>query len=156
MRKRIHVLSSLVLLAIFFSTHGAFAQIPKLFLQFVEKQNKVQSGYVKLRNIDIRERKELEGYDTSVMEQEIFFISTSKDLKYLTCHRSPYRSVIYSKSAHTLAEFYNLKTYNYTSYSYNDKIHDAKHDIDLQCFYYWIVTVDSAALEFWRTCEFQR
>jgi hypothetical protein len=104
---------------------------------------------VKLQDIDISDN------DTNVVEQDIFFISTPKDFKYLIYHKSPYRSDIYFKSAHTVAEFFNLKTYDYTLYSYNDKIYDAKHDIDPQFFYYWPLTVDSTSLEFWKTGLFQ-
>ena len=47
-KNRFHIARSLVLLALLFCFHGAFAQIPKLFLKFAEKQNQVKSGYVKL------------------------------------------------------------------------------------------------------------
>ena len=75
MNNRNHFLraSSIMLLAIFFCFNSAFAQLPKLFLKFVEKQNKIQSGYVKLQFTY------LENEDTIFMHREdAFFISTPK------------------------------------------------------------------------------
>jgi hypothetical protein len=122
-KNRFPIASSLVLLAIFFSLHGAFAQIPKLFLKFVEKQNKVQSGYVKLQEIYVSDN------DTSDMfVQEGFFISTPKDLKYLSYHLSPFDSSFYCKSAHTLVAHYTRRDFEYIRYRYYDKNYNAKFD----------------------------
>jgi len=120
---RFHIASSLVLLAIFFSSYSTFAQIPKLFLKFVEKQNEVQSGHAKLQYLYMTDN------DTTwIQVEETFFISTPKDLKYLTYYQSSDRANIYCKSAHTFVGFYNLINYNYTRYRYDDEIYDAKED----------------------------
>jgi len=118
--------SSLVLLAFFFSLHGTFAQIPKLLLKFAEKQNRIQSGYVKLQRLDTFDN------DTTINDiQEAFFISTSKDFKYLVYSQFPYSqspdvSETYCKSAHTLATIRTWKDSDNTSYMYDDKIYNAK------------------------------
>ena len=107
-----YIASSLVLLAIFFDFHGTFAQTPKLFLKFAEKQNQVQSGYAKWQYLSMTNN------DIKWLEvEEIFFISTPKDLKYSLYHQSRLDSNVYCKSAHTLV--YAGLCNEYTNY-YDD------------------------------------
>ena len=76
---RSFIAGSLVLPAILFASFNASAQIPKLFHKFIEKQNKIQSGYVKMQTMNIND------HDTIVMSvQESFFILTHKDFKHLS------------------------------------------------------------------------
>ena len=104
-----HIASSLVLLAIFFGSFDASAQMPKPLLKLVEKCNQVQSGYVKWQYLYKTNN------DTVWLEmEEAFFISTPKDLKYLLYHQSHIDSNIYYKSAHTLV-YVGLRN-GYTKY----------------------------------------
>jgi hypothetical protein len=153
-RSRFHIAGSLVLLAIFFSSYGACGQIPKLFLKFVAQQNQVKSGYVKLQVFSITDNDPM-----SLNEQETFFISTPKDLKYLTWYHAfdtqSSDTDVYCKSAHTVATFWTRKKYDYAKYYYNDdRICDAKHDIDPQGFPY--LTENDLSLERWKDGVFQR
>jgi len=110
-----------MLLAILFVSHCTFAQIPKLFLKFVEKQNKIQSGYVKFQCIYVTDN------DTTGIDMyESFFISTPQDLKHLTNKQDPYGSDTYCKSARTAVKLFRWKDIEDVRYRYNDKIYDAK------------------------------
>jgi len=149
---RFHIASSLVLLAIFFSFHGAFAQMPKLFLKFVEKQNKVQSGYVKLQRIDMIDE------DSLIRTQEGFFISTSRNLKYLIYSqwpdrppKRPQRLNVSCKSAYTIMYMGSCTRCKDTSYWYDDEIYDAK---DQNNFSYR--TANGISVDDWKECIFQR
>ena len=127
-KNRFSIASSLVLLAIFLSLHSVSAQIPKLFLKFVEKQNKVKSGHVKLQRIDITDN------DTLILRtQDEFFISTPKDLKYLVyskrSRRPPFTTVC--KLAHTRVQTDSNTQCNITHYWYDDEIYNAADLNDL-------------------------
>jgi hypothetical protein len=82
-RSRFNISGSHVFLAIFFSSYGACGQIPKLFLKFVARQNQVKSGDVKMQYINMTDQ------DTvRLIVKKSFFISTPKDLKYLTWYHA--------------------------------------------------------------------
>jgi len=49
---RFLIASILVILAILFIPQYSFGQIPKSLLKFVEKQDKVKSGYINLSSIN--------------------------------------------------------------------------------------------------------
>jgi thiol-disulfide isomerase/thioredoxin len=147
-KNRFHLASSLVLLAFLLSFQCAFAQIPKLFLKFVENQNKVKSGYVKLQWTYITDND-----TTNIDAYEVFFISTPKDLKYLTYHQTTERSNIYSKSAHTFVARYFMKNYGFVRYRYDDQIFDSKHDVGMPEFPY--SEAKGISLEKWKDCTFQ-
>jgi len=130
-----NVASSLVLLAFLFGFQCAFAQIPAFFLQFIEKQNTVKSGYVKLQHIYMKDND-----TTDNRIEEGFFISTDGDFKYLVHHQTPSDSNTFCKSAHTLVAQFNLNDYDeqeYIKYWCNDKIEDAKRDEDIYVWYYF-------------------
>jgi len=146
---RFFIVSSLVLLTILFSFYDAFGKIPKLFLKFVEKQNKVKSGYVKVENIYITDND-----TTNIDVQEAFFISTHKDLKYLVYYQSPMMSHIFCKSAHTIVMVFSQKDSEYKKYRYYDEVCDAKHDTEFHVLSY--STIDNFSLDRWENCIFQR
>jgi len=94
-----------------------------LFLQYVEKHNRIQSGYVKLQQLQTFDN------DTTFFEvHEIFFISTPKDLKYLVFAQKPrlYATYTYCKSAFSLVTLFSRTDGDYSFYEYNDKIENAK------------------------------
>jgi len=114
--------SSTILLALFLCFNSAFAQLPKLFLQYAEKHNRIKSGYVKLQRLDTDDN------DTIFFQvQEIFFISTPKDLKYLVFAQKPrlYATYTYCKSAHSLLTLFSRTDGNYIFYEFDGEI-DAK------------------------------
>ena len=142
------IAGSLVLLAIFLSVHSTFAQIPKSFLKFIEKQNRVQSGYVKVQKIDTNNG------DTLIRFQKGFFISTPKELKYLVWNQYPkYPNGLNTscKSAHTFVEANSNILNGDTDYWYTDEIYNAK-DGDL--FYYPIA--NGISLEKFENFLYQR
>ena len=119
---RFHIASSLVLLAFLLSTHCAYAQVPKLFVKFTEKQNKVKSGYVKLQETYIN--------DNDTMKRQIeesFFISTPKNTKYLTFQQSDIASRYNCKSTHTEVSIYSRKDSVYIEYE-KDEFDNAQYD----------------------------
>ena len=119
---RFYLASSLVLFAFFFNSHAAYTQIPKLFLKFVEKQNKVQSGYVKLQRTDIIDA------DTLIRAQKGFFISTPKDFKYLVCNhqpKHPHSLTNACKLAHTIVYIDSNSLYKSINYWFDNEISDA-------------------------------
>ena len=122
-KNRFPTASSLVLLAVFLlSTHCSFAQVPKLFLKFAERQNKVKSGYVNLQYIYIMDN------DTTLYTEDAFFISTPKEIKFLTYRQNSYGGVCLScKSAHTLLSTYAKKDSAFTEYQ-TDEFDNAKFD----------------------------
>jgi hypothetical protein len=123
---RFSIASSLVLLAILLSSPCVSAQIPKLFRKFMEEQNRVQSGYAKYQEIHMTD-----GDTTYNGIYDSFFISTPKDLKYLSYLQASDRSNIYAKTAYAAAAFYNLKFHGYAWYGYYDDIYiDAKNDVN--------------------------
>jgi len=125
MNNRNHFLraSSIMLLALFFCFNSAFAQLPKLFLQYAEKHNRIKSGYVKLQQLQTFDN------DTTVFElHEIFFISTPKDLKYLVFAQKPrlYATYTYCKSAHSLVTLFSRTDGDYSFYEFDGEIENAK------------------------------
>jgi len=123
-----------MLLAVFFSSFNTFAQIPQLFLKFAERQNKVQSGYVKLQFTYINDG------DTAFLHtEEAFFISTPKDFKYLSYQQSDFRLSVFCKSAHIRVASTTWKISEFVKYDYDDKISDAKYDSFDSDFYYPLV-----------------
>ena len=121
---RFHIASSLVLLALFLlSTQCAYAQTPKLFLKYAEKQNRIKSGYVKLRYLQTFNN------DTTVfVVQDVFFISTPKELKYLVFEQKPrlYATYTYCKSAHSLGTLFSRTDGDYSFYQFDGEIENAK------------------------------
>lgn len=125
MNNRNHFLiaSSIMLLAIFFCFNSAFAQLPKRFLQYAEKHNRIKSGYVKLQRLQTFDN------DTTFFEvQEIFFISTPKDLKYLVFEQKPrlYATYTYCKSAHALLTLFSFTVGDYRFYEFDGEMENAK------------------------------
>ena len=132
MNNRNHFLkaSSIMLLALFFCFNSAFAQLPKLFLQYTEKHNSIKSGYVKLQRFDTFDN------DTTIFEMhEIFFISTPKDLKYLVFAQKPrlYATYTYCKSAHSLVTLFSRTDGDYSFYEFDDEMENAKNQSE--CLY---------------------
>jgi len=120
---RFCIASSIMLLALLFCFNSAFAQLPKLFLQYADKHNSIKSGYVKLQNLQTFDN------DTTVFEvQEIFFISTPKDLKYLVFAQKPrlYATYMYCKSAHSLVTLFSRTDGDYNFYMFDGEIENAK------------------------------
>jgi len=115
--------SSMLLLALFFCFNNAFAQLPKQFLQYVKKHNSIKSGYVKLQQLQTFDN------DTTLFDiQEIFFISTPKDLKYLVFEQKPrlYATYTYCKSAHSLLTFFSFTVGDFSYYEFDGEIENAK------------------------------
>ena len=139
------IASSLKLLAILFSVHGTFAQVPKLFLKFAEKQNKIQSGYVKLQEYRVGIKN-----DTTTSMQEAFFITSPKDIQFLVYHKTPYHANTYCKSAHTVVSIYIWKDTDDSS-QFMNRIENAKNQDD---FLY--PTANGISLNGWNTHLFQR
>ena len=128
---RFPIASSLVLLAIFLSVHSSFAQLPKLFLQYVEKHNSIKSGYVKLQTLQTFDN------DTTFFEiQDIFFISTPKDLKYLVFEQKPrlYATYTHCKSAYSVVTLFSRTDGDYSFYEFDGEIENAKDRSD-NCLY---------------------
>ena len=137
-----------MLLAIIFTFPDIFAQIPKLFLKFSEKQNKIKSGYINFQRIDIDDG------DSLVREQKLFLISTKKDIKYLIYNywkKYPHILVTSCKSVHTTTSFTVDSLHNRSTYWVDDKIHDAK---DLNNFLY--PTATDLSIDSWYNHLFQR
>ena len=143
------IASILVILAIFFIPQYIFGQIPKLLLKFVEKQDKVKSGYVKLQSSYFIDN------DTIYMRMvEDFFISTPKDLKFIAYHNSRIDSSIYCKSANILVTSFNRKDHTYNRYWYEDDFSDAKHDPNFSGNLSY--PTDYGFTEQWKNCKFKR
>jgi hypothetical protein len=122
-RNHFHKASSIMLLALFFCFNSTFAQLPKLFLQYAEKHNRIKSGYVKLQQLQTLDN------DTTFFEvHEIFFISTPKDLKYLVFAQKPrlYAIYTYCKSAHSLLTLFSRTDGDYCFLEFDDEIENAK------------------------------
>ena len=119
-RNRFSIASSLVLLAIFLTCHSACAQMPKLLLKFVEKHNNVQSGYVKLHLISLHDG------DTTLYTEEVFFVFTPKDIKYLSYRKDAFQLSIMCKTAHTSVENTTCENSQFIWYGCYDEIFDAK------------------------------
>jgi len=148
MKKLNLIFFTAILLAILFSSHSTFAQMPKLFHKFVETQNKVKSGYVNLRRIDINDK------DPFIREQEGFFISTQKDIKYLIYNRLqkyPHVLITSCKSAHAVMGFTTDSLNNRSTYCIDDEIYDAT---DLNDLLY--STANGISLDGWEEHIFQR
>lgn len=118
------LVSSLVLLTIFLSNSYTSAQIPRPYLKFVEAQNKVQSGYVKLHHIYVSNNDTTFDYI-----EKAFFIATPKDVKYLIYSHADLDVRTYCKSAHAIGISLARKDFDYLRYAHNDQIHDAKEEI---------------------------
>lgn len=144
-----HLASSTMLLAILLSFQSSYAQIPKLLIKFVEKQNKIQSGYVKVQFTYITDN------DTfKAAKQESFFIYTPKDIKFISFHLSPIDSNFICKSSHTLLSHINRKKHGYVEFSYDNQIENTKKDINFPDFTY--TTGSDFSLDKWKNCVFQR
>ena len=88
----------------------------------MEKQNNVKSGYVKLHYIYSTDN------DTPIIRtEEAFFISTPKDIKYLTYRQNAYGVCLSCKSAHTFLATCAQKDSAFTEY-WADKIDNAKYE----------------------------
>lgn len=142
------IASGLWLLAIFINSQFSFAQIPRLLIKFVETQNRVQSGYVVLQYSYITDKDTL-----NAPKQEAFFISTPKDLKYLSFHLSSLDSSFYSKTGNTQITFLTGKTSNNTIYYY-DSLESAKNNINFLDFTY--IAAYGLSLKNWEGCTFKR
>ena len=143
--------SSLVLLAFLLNIPCSFGQIPKLFFKFVEAQNKIKSGYIKLEHTYIKDNDTTDHYI-----EEAFFILTPKDFKFLTYrHLFSSDTDIYCKSAHTEVMLFSLKEINYKRYRYNDQIYNAKDDISFSSDFSY-TTEPYFSSERWENCLFQR
>jgi ribosomal protein L17 len=151
MNNRDHFLiaSSIMLLAIFFCFNSAFAQLPKLFLQYAEKHNSIKSGYVKLQQLQTFDN------DTTIFEvHEIFFISTPKDLKYLVFVQKPrlYATYTYCKSALSLVTLFSRTDGNYSFYEFDGEMEDAK----AQSFDFRYSAANDILPDDYNNCLFQR
>lgn len=143
------IAGSLVLLAIIFVSFEASAQIPKQFVKFIEAQNRVKSGYVKFQNLSITND------DTVAIEiHDVFFISTAKDLQYLTYLQRPNNTQIYCKAVHTEMKFFSWKNIEEVVYRIDDEIDDAKHDVYFPNIAY--STAHGFSLEEFENCQFQQ
>jgi len=147
---RFYLASSLVLLAIFLCSHSSSSQIPKLFLKFVEKQGKIKSGYIKLQSTYVSD-----GDTAFIHTEDAFFISTPKDLKYLSYQQSALISSSFGKSAHSRVSITTWKDSELLKYSYNDKIDDTKNDIDLMSDFSYSTAYDISFL-LCENCVYQR
>lgn len=130
MNNRNHFLSasSIILLALIFCFNSVSAQLPKPFLQYAEKHNSIKSGYVKLQELQTSEK------DTTFFEvQEIFFISTPKDLKYLVFaqKRNFYNTFTYCKSAYSMITLYSQIDGDHRFYMFDGEMENAKSQSEL-------------------------
>ena len=148
-KKLFHIASSLVLLAFLLSSHCSFAQVPKLFLKFIEKQSKIQSGYVSLQKIYTNDNDTI----TSDIE-EAFFISTPRNFKYVTYRKNNFDSCFYCKSALTGVTLFTRKSVGYSKY-WDDEFNDAKFDINFD-FAHPIAGGFTVERFGWENCTFQR
>jgi len=147
---RFHIASSLLLLAIFLSVYGIFAQIPKSLFKFIEKQYNVKSGYVKVQQFATNDN------DTIINNlQEAFFISTPKDLKYISNQNSSFKLSTSCKSNHARVIIETWKDFDITRYGYDDKIFDAKNDVRLLNDFSFPSAYDLSFL-LCENCEYQR
>ena len=126
-KQHFHIATSLVLLAILLSAQCAFAQVPRPFLQYIEKQNRVKSGYVKLQNLQTFNN------DTTVfVVQDVFFISTPQELKYLVFEQKPRLDATYTycKSAHSLVTLFSRTDCDYSFYEFDGEIENTKEILE--------------------------
>ena len=150
-KKASFIVRNLMLVTIFFSIYSSFGQTPKLIRKFVEKQSKIESGFVKLQEIYI--------YDDDppdIHTEEAFFISTPKNLAYLSYQQTgPLSSNLYCKLAHTLAVFFTDTKYDYAKYRYADDISDAKDNTDFRSAFSYQAPYGFSS-EILKNCVFKR
>jgi len=143
-----HIASSLVLLAILFTSTGIVAQIPKKFIKFTEKQNKIKSGYIHLQRVDFSDG------DSLIREQKAFYISTKNEINFLIDYhwkKYPGSLIISCKSARTIVNFTSDSLRNILGYWDIDEVFDAN---DLDVFLY--PTANGFSLQGWNDHIFQR
>lgn len=150
-KRRFYIAPGFLLIAFLFNPHSSFGQVPKLLLKFAEKQTKIASGHIKLQETDI--------YDNDppkIHTEEAFFISTPKNLTYLSYHqKDSLSSNLYGKLFYTIAVFYKDKKYDYAKFRYADDIMDAKYNTDFRnAFSYQ--SPYGFPLERWKKCIIQR
>ena len=146
--KHFHIASSLVLLAILLSTHCSLAQVPKLLLKFVERQNQIKSGYANLQEIYIINNDTINNMD------EAFFISTPKNFKYVTYRQTAWYSIFYCKLGHTGVTLFAKPEIGYRNYrenKFDNAIYNANFD-----FMYIVTGSFSIKKIAWGDCTFQR
>lgn len=78
-----NIVTTVIILIISLLSFNSFAQIPKIFQKFSEKQEKIQSGYYKYQYIHITDN------DTNHYTGISYFIFTPNDLKYFETHLYP-------------------------------------------------------------------
>jgi hypothetical protein len=142
-KKNTFRLIGILMILVYHLFNSIQAQVPAKLQQIVEKNEKIQSGYVKLKCVYKTDN------DTTDSHTETgYFIYTPNDYKYFVIQENPDHKYLYCKSGTMLLMNFNKK--NYTKYRIFEEDFDPK-TCPFSSLAYFKLTTNSIVM--WQNCS---